>query len=432
MESKQLKSFKDLLVWQKAADLATIIYRLTEKFPQSELYGLTNQMRRSAVSISSNVAEGFKRNHKKEKLQFYNIAYGSAAEIESQIEISLKLNFLNHQEYSKLNNIVSEISKMMDGLIRSVSRNTKSHILNSLFLFTFLYSIFYILNPLPVQGAELYFGINSKEIGAGEKFKVGVFLNSQSDSINAVHGNIVFDPKLIEFQEIQNGGSILNLWVKQPYILSEGKLTFSGVAPGGFEGNKGYLFSIIFKAKKTGKASISSSDEKILLNDGTGLKAGITKAPLSFNITEKSSPEEFIPLYDPDPPEPFAPQIVKDENLFSGKWFLIFNTQDKGLGIDYYEVLEKPQKNSFFAPPFYREEKWVKAESPYLLKDQSLQSVILVKAVDRAGNGRIEALEPLNKLSWYKNFWIWIIIIVSAIFLLAVFIIRKILWKVKH
>ncbi len=66
MENKNLKSFKDLKVWQKAVDLATFIYKLTEKFPQSELYGTTNQMRRSSVSISSNIAEGFKRNHKKE------------------------------------------------------------------------------------------------------------------------------------------------------------------------------------------------------------------------------------------------------------------------------------------------------------------------------------------------------------------------------
>ncbi|MDP2654945.1 MAG: four helix bundle protein [bacterium] len=126
-----LKSFKDLIVWQKAADLASLVYVATEKFPRSELYGLTSQMRRSAVSISSNIAEGFKRNHKKEKTQFYNVAYGSVAELESQTEIALKLDFLDKGEYQKSNALIIEVSKMLDGLIKSVNKSPKSYILNS-------------------------------------------------------------------------------------------------------------------------------------------------------------------------------------------------------------------------------------------------------------------------------------------------------------
>lgn len=95
----KIKSFKDLIVWQKSADLAVLIYQNTEKFPQSELYGITNQMRRCAVSISSNIAEGFKRVHKKEKIQFYYIACGFAAELESQIEISRKLAYIGEVDY---------------------------------------------------------------------------------------------------------------------------------------------------------------------------------------------------------------------------------------------------------------------------------------------------------------------------------------------
>ena len=101
-----------------------LAYSVGDKFPKAELYGITNQMRRSAVSISSNLAEGFKRNHKKEKLQFYNIAYGSAAELESQIAVSQKLKFLNNDDYQKLNLLIVEIGKMMDGLIKSINRNS--------------------------------------------------------------------------------------------------------------------------------------------------------------------------------------------------------------------------------------------------------------------------------------------------------------------
>lgn len=81
-------SFKDLIVWQKSRNLAVKIYKITEDFPRSELYGLTSQMRRAAISIPSNIAEGYNRFHSKEKHQFTAIAYGSGSELESQIEIA--------------------------------------------------------------------------------------------------------------------------------------------------------------------------------------------------------------------------------------------------------------------------------------------------------------------------------------------------------
>ncbi len=135
MKNKQLKSFKDLSVWQKASGLATLIYKITEDFPRSELYGITNQMRRAAVSISSNIAEGFKRNHKGEKSQFYNIAYGSVAELESQLEVARNLNFLSEENYQNITLLITEVSKMMNGLIKSLNSrsplNPQSSILNS-------------------------------------------------------------------------------------------------------------------------------------------------------------------------------------------------------------------------------------------------------------------------------------------------------------
>ena len=88
------KSFKDLLVWQKARDLAVLIYKITDKFPKSEMYGLANQMRRAAISIPSNIAEGYHRFHPKEKRHFLIIAFGSGSELESQIEVA-KILFSN-------------------------------------------------------------------------------------------------------------------------------------------------------------------------------------------------------------------------------------------------------------------------------------------------------------------------------------------------
>lgn len=104
------KSYKDLIVWQKAKDLAVVIYRLTEQFPKSELYGLTNQMRRAAISVSSNIAESYHRFQQKEKRQFLVIAFGSGSELESQVEIA-KVLFpkLNYSEAESLNNEVMKI-----------------------------------------------------------------------------------------------------------------------------------------------------------------------------------------------------------------------------------------------------------------------------------------------------------------------------------
>jgi len=110
------KSFKDLIVWQKARDLAITIYKLTEQFPNSELYGLTSQMRRSAISISSNIAESYHRFHSKEKQQFLSVAFSSGSELESQLEIA-KVLFpkLNYKESEQ---ILSEVMKILNRFLK--------------------------------------------------------------------------------------------------------------------------------------------------------------------------------------------------------------------------------------------------------------------------------------------------------------------------
>lgn len=112
-----IKSYKDLVVWQKSIDLTIEIYRLTKDFPKEEQFGLISQMRRSAVSIPSNIAEGRSRGTKKDFLQFVRIAYGSGAELETQIIISKKLEKLNKFDYSKIDRILEEIMKMLNAII---------------------------------------------------------------------------------------------------------------------------------------------------------------------------------------------------------------------------------------------------------------------------------------------------------------------------
>ena len=102
----KIHSYKDLIVWQKSIQLALEIYKITEEYPKSELYGLVSQMRRCSVSISSNIAEGRSRVSRKQFAQFLIIAHGSASELETQIEISKKLPFGRELNYLNIINLL--------------------------------------------------------------------------------------------------------------------------------------------------------------------------------------------------------------------------------------------------------------------------------------------------------------------------------------
>jgi four helix bundle protein len=113
-------SYQGLLVWQKAMDLTAAIYNLTKKLPKEELYSLSDQMRRAAVSIPSNVAEGHERNTKKEFVQFLTISRGSKAELETQLLICVKVGYLNETEITEAMNLLIEIGKMLTSFINKL------------------------------------------------------------------------------------------------------------------------------------------------------------------------------------------------------------------------------------------------------------------------------------------------------------------------
>lgn len=117
----EIKTHKDLLVWKKSIDLVEQIYKFTKQFPKEELYGITNQMRRCAVSIPANIAEGSGRKNKAEFIQFLHIALGSASELETHLIISQRLGFLSSNSYDEIMNVLNEIIKMICGLINSLN-----------------------------------------------------------------------------------------------------------------------------------------------------------------------------------------------------------------------------------------------------------------------------------------------------------------------
>ena len=114
-----VNSYKDLIIWQKSFKLVLLIYKLTENFPEKERYGLINQLRRAAVSIVSNIAEGFSRKSQKEYTQFLKISYGSSSEVETQLLLAEELQFGKKELYDEIKNILIEIRKMLNSMLIS-------------------------------------------------------------------------------------------------------------------------------------------------------------------------------------------------------------------------------------------------------------------------------------------------------------------------
>jgi four helix bundle protein len=114
-------SYKELIVWQRSMELVEEIYVLTRLFPKEEVYGIISQMRRAAVSIPSNIAEGRQRGTRKELRQFFLIAYGSAGELETQLEICKRLGFCDLYKYEKSDILLSETMKMLNKMIKTLS-----------------------------------------------------------------------------------------------------------------------------------------------------------------------------------------------------------------------------------------------------------------------------------------------------------------------
>ncbi len=155
---------------------------------------------------------------------------------------------------------------------------------------------------------------------------------------------------------------------------------------------------------------------RVLKNDGLGTAASLKVSDWLFSVSANPEiiPKEIIKIEDIEPPEKFKPEIAKSDDMYEGKYFLAFATQDKVSGVANYEVREGLWG------------KFVIAESPYLLPNQKLNKKIIIKAVDNAGNERVEIIYPPNWLPWYENYRIIGIIIPGIIF---AYLIIKILWR---
>jgi hypothetical protein len=281
---------------------------------------------------------------------------------------------------------------------------------------------------------SLYFGTSPEVSSAllrGEFIVVPIYLDTQFEEINAVEVYVNFSDNLV-FRDYLDGKSVITHWIEKPRVVEQSSLhgkshvvvpsahymasqiTFSGIVAGGVSGRNLNLVELIFEAKESGMAKIEiDENSKVLLNDGLGTKTKLIALSQSFNIlnveslprseiallrglsrSELALLREKIKIQDNFPPEPFKIYLAKNKEIFNGKYYITFETKDKQSGIAYYEIIEKPINFIFLSKPDIQNLSFKKAESPYVLEDQSLRSYVIVKAVDKAGNERVEILYP--------------------------------------
>jgi hypothetical protein len=285
---------------------------------------------------------------------------------------------------------------------------------NSFFIIIII--LFLLLIPLPGRAAVLYLEPSEGEYYQRDTFIVKLKIDTEGECINTVDANLSFSQDILEAIDFSKGSSILIIWLKEPTLeQNTGRVSFAGGIPGGYcgklpgdLGESNLLGKIIFKAKEfqgerfSAKVNFLESSQA-LLNDGFGTPAKLKTKEAIITIlsgiteTPKKEWQEELEK-DIIPPEPFEIELSKDPSVFEGKNFITFATNDKQTGIDYYEVQEGWKD-------------WKKAESPYLLENQRLTSIIKVRAIDKAGNERIAEKLPEKKALPY---WVIILILISA------------------
>ena len=278
----------------------------------------------------------------------------------------------------------------------------KRIIFNFALLFCVFLFLFLFFNK--TQAARLYFEPQEAIMGAEKYFSVGVRIDAKNQ-INAISVGIFIPPEIALIDAVI-GNSIINFWVEKPsFDESSRLLTFSGIVPGGFQGEKEPLLTIKIKTAGQEEKAILTFDKektKIYLHTSEGVEDSLELESLTLLIA-KGKKNIGVEIADNDPPENFKPEISRDPNIFENRRFLVFATQDKGAGVDHYEVCEGSKT------------KCAIAESPYLLHYQKLNKKIFVKAMDKSGNERIAILLPQKQSPWYQNYWIIGIIVLVVI-----------------
>jgi len=276
------------------------------------------------------------------------------------------------------------------------------------------------MNAPAAQAATLYIDTTDSVIGRGdaEIFQVRLDTDEAAEEcVNAASGVIEFSGPITPI-DVSTGESIFSIWVEQPTVNPENNtVTFAGGVPNGYCGRvagdpslTNTLFEIVARADSEAAADgepqaavASFTQTEAFLNDGFGTRADLRTLPAEVTVrpvasTLVSDPWTERVTNDAIPPQAFSVQLTKDPIAFSSEYYIVFNTTDKETGVDRYEVMEEPMDQIGAFLWGRADAPWQTARSPYTLDDQSLNSIIRVKAIDKAGNEYIANLVPDEEL----------------------------------
>ncbi len=285
----------------------------------------------------------------------------------------------------------------------------------------FLFASFFLVAFLSVhtekaEAALLYFDPSDVEISRGDSITADLRIDTdEGECINTVDATIHYDPS-INVVDISRGDSILNIWVESPVIDKEKHTVhFAGGIPGGYCGRipgDPSLTNVILKlALQSPGFTIGGGDNtksprlwlddssQVLLHDGYGTPATLKLQDATIHLLDTAGSEVLDEWRgdvqnDTEQPSDFSITLTRDDFAFNNKYFIVFNSSDKQSGIDHYEVMEEPFSEFYTFKWGRADAPWIRTESPYILKDQTLNSTIRVKAIDKAGNSRISTLVP--------------------------------------
>jgi hypothetical protein len=284
------------------------------------------------------------------------------------------------------------------------------------FVFYPLLSIFaFLCVPSYVHGALLYFDPSEASIFRGDTVTLGLRIDTdENECINTVDAVITYGEG-VRAVDVSRGDSILSIWVEDPVINeAERTITFAGGIPGGYckralgdPSLTNIIAKIVFRSPgfavgvgESPSAKITvGSESRVLLHDGLGTEAILRTQDAVVSLLPGAGPEGSDSwrdevVNDVVPPSDFSITLTQDETAFSKKYFIVWNSQDKQSGIDHYEVMEEPLEDLYSFTWGRADAPWKTVESPYVLVDQTLNSTLRVKAIDKAGNETIAVLVP--------------------------------------
>lgn len=257
--------------------------------------------------------------------------------------------------------------------------------------------IILLVFPRLLLAAEFFMETSAVTPKVDEEFSVVVYVNT-AIAANVVAGTFKYDTELLALEKITFGGSLVNFWVERPSERQPGEITYSGIVAGGFTTTQSVVFTVHFKAKKSGTTTLQFSDTRILAHDGLGSELTVSQRPLVLELIHDIPGTDIETVRDIESPLYFEPELIQRDDWFEGRSVLVFDAVDKGTGIGAYYVKE-------YAYTFFRPfQTWRLINSPYVLEDQSLSSYVLIKAEDKSGNSIIVTIEPKNPRSTYSIF----------------------------